>query len=85
MDLKDDKSDLNSDFDLESSDEHTEASTVDTPDSNTDMTAGQESSESNLEAIVIDGLPADEEASVDLFHSWEVIELCHRMGASVAG
>ena len=70
MDLKDNDSDLDSDFNLESSNAHTEASTNDTPDGDTNMAAGQASINSNLEAIVIGGLPVDKEASVGLFHSW---------------
>ena len=49
------------------------------------MAAGQTNSEDNPEAIVVDGLPMDEEASVGPFHSWEVIELYNQMGASVTG
>ena len=60
---------FNSNFNLELDYEHTETSTDDAPNGDTDMVAGQASIKGNREAIVVDGLPMDEEASIGLFHS----------------
>ena len=68
MDLADDNSDFDSDFNLDLG-EHIEASTDKTPVGDTNMTAGQASSRGNPEAIVVNGLPSEEEASVGLFYS----------------
>ena len=68
VDLADDESDFNSDSNLES-DEQPEASTDGAPDGDTNMVAGQASIKGNREAIVVDGLPMDEDASIGLFHS----------------
>ena len=83
VDLVDDDSDFNTNFDLESDDEHMKAYTDDAPDGDTNMASGQASSDGNPEAIVVDGLPMEEEPSVGLFHSLKVIKLYNQMGASV--
>ena len=82
VDPADDNSDSDRILNLEA-EEYTEASIDEALDSNINMASGQASSDGNPEAIVVDGLPMEEEPSVGLIHSWKVIELYNQMGASV--
>ena len=64
--------------------EHKEATSGKALDNEISMAAGQASSEWYPEVIVVDDLPvAEEPPSSGLFHSWEVLELCHGMGQRI--
>ena len=80
----DDDSDSN--FILESASEHMEATSGEAPDNKVSMGASQASSKGGPKVIVVDDLPAEEEpSSSGIFHSWEILELCHGMGQTVKG
>ena len=73
-----------SDFILESASEYTETTSDEAPDNEVIMAAGQASSEWDPGAIVVEDLSATEEPpSSGIFHSWEVLELCHGMGQRI--